>query len=136
MKYMLDTNICIYLMNGRDDKLAQRFSRINSEDICISNITYSELMYGVEKSDKRELNFTRLLLFLSEVDILNYDLKASEEYGLIKANLQKKGNLIGPNDMLIAAHCKSHNLTLITNNAKGFKRINGLKVENWVNKND
>ena len=133
MRYMLDTSICIYLMNGKDEKLANRFSKLNPEDICISNITYSELMYGVENSKKRELNFIRLLLFLSEINILNYDFKASEEYGIIRANLKKQGKVIGPNDMFVAAHCKSQDLILITNNSKEFNRIENLKVEDWVN---
>ena len=69
MKYMLDTNICIYLMNEKDEKLVKRFSKMNPDDLCISNITYSELMYGVEKSENRELNYIRTLLFLSEITI-------------------------------------------------------------------
>lgn len=134
MKYMLDTNICIYLMNGKDDKLAMKFNKNNPNDLCISNITYSELMYGVEKSKNRELNFYRLLLFLSEINILNYDFNASEEYGRIRFLLEKKGNIIGSNDLFIAAHAKSLGLTLITNNEKEFSRVNGLKVENWIEK--
>ena len=133
MKYMLDTNICIYLMNCKNTKLIEKFHNRDPKELCISNITYSELMYGVEKSKKREFNFTRLLLFLSEISILNYDFNASEEYGAIRAELEKRGNIIGPNDMLIAAHAKSQNMTLITNNAKEFKRIKDLKVENWLN---
>ena len=133
MKYMLDTNTCIYLMNNKDIKLTKKFHNKDPKELCISNITYSELMYGVEKSERRELNFTRLLLFLSEISILNYDFNASEEYGTIRTELEKRGNIIGPNDMLIAAHAKSQNMTLITNNAKEFKRIKDLKVENWLN---
>lgn len=132
MKYMLDTNICIYLMNSKDKDVLESFSNLNPEELCISNITYSELMYGVAKSKKKELNFTRVLLFLSRIDILNYDFNASEEYGKIKATLESKGKLIGANDMFIAAHAKSQGLTLVTNNTKEFKRIEGLKVENWV----
>lgn len=134
MKYMLDTNICIYLMNGKDDKLAMKFNKNNPNDLCISNITYSELMYGVEKSKNKELDFSRLLLFLSEINILNYDFNASEEYGRIRILLEKKGNIIGSNDLFIAAHAKSLGLTLITNNEKEFSRVNGLKVENWIEK--
>lgn len=134
MKYMLDTNICIYLMNGKDDKLAMKFNKNNPNDLCISNITYSELMYGVEKSKNKELNFSRLLLFLSEINILNYDFNASEEYGRIRILLEKKGNIIGSNDLFIAAHAKSLGLTLITNNEKEFSKVNGLKVENWIEK--
>lgn len=134
MKYMLDTNICIYLMNGKDDKLAMKFNKNNPNDLCISNITYSELMYGVEKSKNKELDFSRLLLFLSEINILNYDFNASEEYGRIRILLEKKGNIIGSNDLFIAAHAKSLGLTLITNNEKEFSKVNGLKVENWIEK--
>ena len=129
MKYMLDTNICIYLMNNKDKNILKKYSNINPEELCISNITYSELMYGVEKSKKREFYLTRVLLFLSRINILNYDFAASEEYGKIRAELERKGKVIGPNDMLIAAHAKSQGLTLITNNIKEFKRIDGLKIK-------
>ena len=133
MKYMLDTNTCIYLMNNKDIKLTKKFHNKDPKELCISNITYSELMYGVEKSEKREFNFTRLLLFLSDINILNYDFNASEEYGIIRVELERKGSTIGPNDMLIAAHAKSQNMILVTNNIKEFNRINDLKVENWLN---
>ena len=133
MKYMLDTNICIYLMNNKSNKIIDRFHNTDPKELCISNITYSELMYGVEKSKKRELNFTKLLLFLSDINILNYDFYASEEYGRIRAELEKKGKIIGPYDLLIAAHAKSKNLILVTNNTKEFKRVEQLKIENWLN---
>lgn len=133
MRYMLDTNICIYLMKNKDTKLTNKFHNKDSKKLCISNITYSELMYGVEKSERREFNFTRLLLFLSDMNILNYDFNASEEYGKIRAELEKKGNIIGANDMLIAAHAKSQNMVLVTNNTKEFNKVKGLRVEDWLN---
>lgn len=131
MKYMLDTNMCIYLMNNKDEKLTKKFHNKNPKELCISSITYSELMYGVEKSQRKELNFTRLLLFLSDINILNYDFNASETYGIIRADLERKGSIIGANDILIAAHAKSQNMALVTNNVKEFKKVKGLKVENW-----
>lgn len=133
MKYMLDTNICIYLMKNKDKKIINKFHNKDPKQLCISNITYSELMYGVEKSERREYNFSKLLLFLSDMNILNYDFNACEEYGAIRAELEREGNTIGANDMLIAAHAKSQDMILVTNNTKEFNRVKGLRVEDWLN---
>ncbi len=134
MIYMLDTNICIYILKNKDEEVMQRFYNCEFGDIGISSIVYSELIYGVEKSLKRDENLKNLLKFLSAIKIYDYDIDASNEYGKIRNELEKHGNVVGPMDMLIAAHAKSKNVILVTNNEREFKRVEGLKVEDWVNK--
>jgi len=134
MMYLIDTNICIYIMNEYPPEVIQKFREIGVGNICISSITVSELQYGVHKSKQIKKNRKRLDEFLSPFEIISYDESASKHYGQIRSYLEKQGNLIGPLDMLIAAHALSENLTLITNNEKEFKRVKSLKVENWVTK--
>lgn len=129
---MLDTNICIYILKNYNEKLISKFSKYKFGDIGISSIVYSELIYGVEKSLKRDENLKSLLKFLSSIIICDYDVEAANEYGKIRSDLEKAGNIIGSLDMLIAAHASSKKVILITNNVKEFKRIKHLKVENWV----
>ena len=132
MIYMLDTNICIYIIKQKPKDVIERFRKLRSADICISSITYSELLYGAEKSTNIAKNLIALTMFLSNIEVLPYDENASVDYGLLRAKLEKEGMPIGPLDMLIAAHAKSLNITLVTNNLKEFKRVKGLKLENWV----
>ena len=133
MKYMLDTNIIIYVRNsGKDASVRKRFTSHNPKDICISAITLAELEYGVSNSDRPMENRGHIYEALSNIEVLPFDVSAAAEYGEIRADLKKKGTPIGPNDLLIAAHAKSLGLTLVTNNDKEFKRVKGLKVENWV----
>ena len=132
MKYLLDTNICIYLIKKKPKEVIEKLSNININDVGISSITLSELEYGVEKSSNPEKNRIALLEFISMLEIYNYDDIASKEYGIIRSDLEKKGQIIGSLDLLIAAHAKSLNIILVTNNEKEFKRVKGLKIENWV----
>ncbi len=132
MKFLIDTNICIYIMNDHPPEVIQKFKKIGVGDVCISSVTVSELHYGACKSKQIKKNMKRLEEFLSPFEIISYDESASECYGKIRSRLEKQGNVIGPLDMLIAAHALSENLTLITNNEKEFKRVKSLKVENWV----
>ena len=132
MKYMLDTNICIYIIKHRPEEVIQKFMEHDPDDICISAITYAELAHGVEKSQAKEKNRVALMVLLSEIQIVPFDDSAAQIYGEIKADLQKKGTLIGPMDTLIAAHAKALNLTLVTNNTKEFARVDGLELEDWV----
>ena len=134
MMFLIDTNICIYIMNDHPPQVIQKFREIGVGNICISSITVSELQYGVCKSKHIKKNMKRLDEFLSPFEIISYDESASRYYGKIRSHLEKQGNVIGPLDMLIAAHALSENLTVITNNEKEFKRVNALKVENWVTK--
>ena len=132
MNFLIDTNICIYIMNKRPSEVIHRFKNIEVGQIGISTITVSELNYGASKSNLRKQNFKRLEEFLAPFEIIPYSQSASKYYGEIRSRLENQGNVICPLDLLIAAHALSENLTLITNNEKEFKRIKSLKVENWV----
>lgn len=132
MNYLIDTNICIYVMNQRPSEVIQRFRDTDVGQIGISTITVSELNYGVAKSQLRKQNAKRLEEFLIPFEIFPYDENASKYYGVIRSQLESQGKLIGPLDMLIAAHALSEDLVLVTNNEKEFQRIQSLKVENWA----
>jgi len=132
MKYMLDTNICIYAIKHKPDTVIKRFLSHDPEELCISAITYAELMHGVDKSMAAERNRIAMSLFLSPITILRFDGQAAEEYGKIKAELEKKGTPIGPMDTLIAGHAKSRGLILVTNNTREFNRVVGLTIEDWT----
>ncbi|MCM1087815.1 MAG: type II toxin-antitoxin system VapC family toxin [Muribaculaceae bacterium] len=132
MKYMLDTNICIYVIKHKPDTVIRKFLSHDPEELCISAITYAELMHGVEKSIAVERNRIAMSLFLSPITILQFDGQAAEEYGRIKTELEKKGTPIGPMDTLIASHAKSRELIIVTNNTREFNRVAGLTVEDWT----
>ena len=132
MKYLIDTNICIYIINRRPPEVISKFKRTDLGMIGISTITLSELQYGVSKSKHKNQNSERLEEFLAPFEILPYDQKASTIYGTIRSELEKQGQIIGPLDLLIAAHAISKGLTLITNNEKEFNRIKFLKIANWA----
>jgi len=132
MKYLIDTNICIYIMNKRPVEVIKKFKQFELGEIGISTITVSELQYGVAKSTYREKNQQRLEEFIAPLEILTYDEMAARAYGDIRFQLEKYGQPIGPLDLLIAAHALSQDLVLITNNDMEFKRIKNLKVENWT----
>ena len=132
MKYMLDTNICIYAIKHKPDTVIKKFLSHDPEELCISAITYAELMHGVEKSMAVERNRIAMSLFLSPITILQFDERAAEEYGRIKAELEKNGTPIGPMDTLIASHAKSRGLIIVTNNTREFNRVAGLTVEDWT----
>lgn len=129
---MLDTNICIYIIKNKPQSVREKFKCYNIGDLVLSSITVSELYYGAYKSQYVEKNLLALEHFLKPFDIVKYDLKASIEYGKIRASLEKSGQIIGGLDMLIAAHAKSLKMTLVTNNKKEFERIDGLILDNWV----
>jgi tRNA(fMet)-specific endonuclease VapC len=132
MIYMLDTNICIYIIKKKPADVIKRFQKARISDIGISSITLSELVYGVVKSLKPEQNHVALAQFAAPLEILAYDHKASQYYGDIRYNLEKQGTAIGALDMLIAAHALSMGCILVTNNEKEFNRVPNLKVENWT----
>ena len=132
MRYMLNTNICIYAIKHKPEKVFERLQRTKPEDVCISSVTYAELAHGVEKSANVEKNRVALSLLLSNIEILSFDTDAANEYGKIRAELERQGTPIGPLDMMIAGHASSLGYTLVTNNTKEFCRVNGLKIENWV----
>jgi len=131
MKYLLDTNVCIYLMKGNTDIL-QRFLVNRKSGIGISSITVAELYYGVFNSEFPDRNSANLLNFLLGLEVLDFNSGAAVEYGRIRALLRKNGTPVGQMDMLIAAHAKADDLILVTNNAKELSRIEGLRLENWL----
>lgn len=132
MKYMLDTNICIYAIKNKPEKVLNTLKEKMNDGICISAITLTELAHGVEKSAARDKNRAALLRFLSILTVLPFDDLAAAEYGAVCADLQRKGTPIGTMDMLIAAHAKTEGLILVTNNTREFERVDGLNLENWV----
>lgn len=132
MRYMLDTNICIYVIKHKPEQVFIRLQGHDPEDICISSVTYAELVHGVEKSKAIEKNRVALALLLANIEIMNFDSLAAESYGKIRADLEKAGTPIGPLDMMIAGHAKALDYTVVTNNAKEFERVRDLKLENWA----
>lgn len=130
-RYMLDTNIVIYVIKRRPIEVLERFNA-NVGRMVISSITLAELVHGAEKSALPERNLRTVEDFISRLDVLSYDQKAAFHYGSIRAELEKKGTPIGLNDLHIAAHARSEALTLITNNLREFSRMNGLISENWL----
>ena len=129
---MLDTNICIYIIKNKPSYIRDKFKEFDIGDLSLSSITVSELYYGVYKSEYIEKNLLALNNFLKPFNIVDYDLNASIEYGKIRASLEKIGRVIGGLDMQIAAHAKSLDMTLITNNTKEFERIDNLVIDNWI----
>jgi tRNA(fMet)-specific endonuclease VapC len=131
MTYLLDTNTCIFMMKRMPD-VVERFRHAQRSGIAISSITLAELEFGVSNSKSYERNRNALLAFSTLVEILPFDVSASAEYGRTRAALEKAGTPIGALDTLIAAHAKSLNLTLVTNNTREFQRVGGLVIEDWL----
>jgi|SRR5690606_28704074 len=132
MKFILDTNICIYLIKKKPIQVFNKFKEFPLGSIGISSISLAELQYGIQKSNQPDKNQKALIEFLLPLEIVEFEVSAAIEYGNIRAKLERKGTPIGPLDTLIAAHVKAMGLTLVTNNEKEFLRIEGLKVENWT----
>jgi len=132
MNYLLDTNICIYIIKKQPPVVLQQIQSKQPEEIAVSAITLAELEYGVARSHYPDRNRVALLQFVLPFAILEFGPKASAEYGRIRSSFESQGKPIGPMDLLLAAQAKSHNLILVTNNEKEFKRVDGLRVENWA----
>jgi tRNA(fMet)-specific endonuclease VapC len=132
MKLMLDTNICIYLIKHHPPSVIERFLSHPVDDIGISSVTVAELEYGASKSRHPTKNRTALDQFISPLDVAAFDREAATANGRLRANLEQKGTPIGAMDLLIAAHALSLGVRLITNNAREFRRVPGLRIENWV----
>ena len=131
MRYMLDTNVLIKLIRGDQGKIKQTLLLNSSKDIYISSITVAELMHGAEKSKSPKDNKILVAMALSTFTVVDFDVDAAIEYGFIQNELEREGNLIGTMDMLIAAHARSLDITLVTHNTKDFCRIENLKIEDW-----
>ncbi|TYB33023.1 MAG: type II toxin-antitoxin system VapC family toxin [Flexistipes sinusarabici] len=132
MIYMLDTNICGYIIRNKPEHLREKLKKADTEGtLALSAVVVSELLYGAMKKKSDKL-LDIVLMFISNFTIFDFDRDAASEYAGIRASLEFSGKLIGANDLFIAAHAKSLDALLITNNTKEFKRVNGLKIENWV----
>ena len=131
LKYMLDTNIVIYVIKRRPLGVLETLNT-HAGHLCISAITLSELLHGAEKSVQIEHNLRQVEDFISRLEVLPYGLKAASHYGEIRANLERSGTPIGVNDLHIAGHARSEGLVLVTNNLKEFERVKALRLENWV----
>lgn len=131
MRFLLDTDICIYVINQRPAAVLERFLANEEAGLGISAITASELYWGVGKTGSQR-NLRALESFLAPLAVMEYDLEAAKAYGRVRAALEKKGSPIGPLDTQIAAHALALDLILVTNNQREFKRVPGLRVENWV----
>ena len=129
---MLDTNICIYIIKNKPQTVREKFQSFEIGELCISSITVSELMYGAYKSQYVEKNLKALENFLIPFEIVDYDYISAMYYGKIRATLEKKGQVIGNMDMQIAGHALALDITVVTNNTKEFKRVDGLEIEDWV----
>ena len=130
--YLLDTNICIFLIKKKSPHLIEKFKKNYNKGIFISSLTLAELEYGVENSEHIEKNRLSLIEFLTIFEILNFEEKDTKAFGIIKRDLRNSGKMIGAVDALLAAQSISRKLIFITNNTKEFERINNLKIENWT----
>jgi tRNA(fMet)-specific endonuclease VapC len=131
-RYMLDTDTCSYIMRRSPDAVIKRLAKVPVSDVCISVISKSELMFGVEVSPKWRQDEAALASFLRYVEVLDFPDKAALHYAKIRAKLKVRGTMIGANDLFIAAHARSLGLTLITNNTREFKQVRGLSIDNWA----
>ena len=132
MTYLLDTDICIYILNRRPLNVSQKFREIKAENITLSSITVAELLYGAEKSRSGERNRRALAQFMAALGTADFTADVARVYASLRASLERQGAPIGPLDTLIAAHALSLNATLVTNNIREFERVPGLPVENWT----
>jgi tRNA(fMet)-specific endonuclease VapC len=131
-RYMLDTDTCSYIMKRSNDAVLKRLQKIPVSDVCISVVTKSELLFGVEVSPRRRQDESALNAFLRYVEVLDFPDGASPHYAKIRAHLKTLGTMIGANDMFIAAHARSLGVTLVTNNTREFGRVPKLNIENWT----
>jgi tRNA(fMet)-specific endonuclease VapC len=131
LAYMLDTNICIYVMKIYPPDLRDKFNAL-AEQLCISSITLGELHYGAEKSARRVENLTAIAQFVARLEVLSFGDKAAAHYGQLRAELERMGTPCGPHDMQIGGHARSEGLILVTNDMREFARMPGVRAENWV----
>lgn len=131
LTYMLDTNICIYVMKNFPPNLLEKFNA-TAEQLCISSITLGELHYGAEKSVRRADNLNAIQQFVARLDVLAFGAKAAAHYGQLRAELERAGNPCGPHDLQIGGHARSEGLIIVTNNMGEFSRMPGIRAENWV----
>lgn len=133
MKYLLDANTCIRLLNGSDAGVARRFKRCQPAELVLCSVVRAELLYGARRSARVEFNLNRLKSFAAPLQGLAFDDRCAHDYGLIRADLAAQGRPIGANDLMIAAIARAHDLTLVTHNTSEFSRVAGLRLEDWEN---
>ena len=131
MRHLLDTNACVDYLTGRYPKLITRIQGSSPDDLCLSSVVVAELRYGADHSARRRTNHGRIDALLDEIECLDFDLRAAASYGRVREHLEAAGTPIGPNDMLIAAHALSRGLSVVTDNVTEFRRVRGLRVDNW-----
>lgn len=131
--YLLDSNVCIHLLNKRHTEIECHFREHSPADIALCSVVKAELFYGARHSRRVEANLKRLTSFFAPLTCLPFDDMCAEEYGLIRADLAAQGNIIGPNDLLIAATARAYNVVLVTHNTSEFSRITGIRTEDWEN---
>jgi tRNA(fMet)-specific endonuclease VapC len=131
LAYMLDTNICIYVMKAYPPELREKFNTL-AEQLCISSVTLGELHYGAEKSARRTQNLTAIGHFVARIEVLPFGDRAAAHYGQLRAELERAGTPCGPHDMQIGGHARSEGLIVVTNNLREFGRMPGVRTENWV----
>jgi len=131
LRYMLDTDISLYVMKGSEPGVMKHLASVSVGDVCISAISKAELLYGVEVSPRSEQDHARLDIFLRHVVVLDFPQDAALDYAEIRAWLKKRGTMIGANDLFIAAHARSLGLILVSNNTREFRRVPRLTIENW-----
>ena len=135
LRYLLDTNICIYVLKNHPPALRERFNQY-AEQLCISSVTLAELYYGGEKSARPTQNLTNIEGFVARLECLPFAEKAAAHYGEIRAQLERAGTPIGPYDLMIAGHARSEGLVLVSNDVRDFERVAGLRLENWAGSGD
>jgi len=131
LKYMLDTNIIIYIMKNRPKQVKEQFNS-HSSQICISSVTLGELVFGAEHSQQTERNLADIKALTARLEVLPFDYKAAYHFGRIRSDLYRIGRPIGPYDMMIAGHARAAAMVLVTNNMQEFERVPGLQLENWL----
>ena len=131
MKYLLDSNVCVDYLTGRYPSVTTQIQSVLPEELCLSSIVVAELRYGADKSARSRRNHRLLDVLIDEIPCRDFDSKAASIYGRVRVALERQGQPIGPNDMLIAAHALSLGLVLVSDNVREFKRVRGLRLENW-----
>jgi tRNA(fMet)-specific endonuclease VapC len=131
-RYLLDTNICIFLKNNRHPSVAARLATLKPGDVAMSVVTWGELVLGAEKSREREQTLSKIHKLRALVPVLGLTENVGDRYGAIRCALEKAGKPIGPNDLWIAAHAQTLGIPLVTNNTGEFNRVSGLTVEDWT----
>jgi tRNA(fMet)-specific endonuclease VapC len=131
-RFMLDTDICSYVLKRSNPAVLKQLQGVALEDVCISSITKAELLYGVEISPRKQTDGIAVDAFLRHIEVLDFPADAAAHYADIRADLKRRGAMIGAHDLFIAAHARARNMTLVTNNIREFRRVRGLVVENWA----